>query len=183
MLALAPDLVELDEGWITAPALVLSIFAASELLAHVPTALLLTLGLVFVLLNTYGQLALAVAFVPIETSRLPSLATIFIVVPENRLLAFAPVRIVPLTELTLVLIGLSTTRLLACGVASVVPDTNRLLEPAFVITVLDVGTMFVLVNFVGEHTILRWIFAHSLTFLYRLNAFACAPERDVAEPW
>lgn len=95
------------------------------------------------------------AFVPIETSRLPPLATIFIVVPANRLLAFAPVRIVPLTELTLVLIGLSTTRLLACGVASVVPDTTRLLEPAFVITVLDVDTMFVLVNFVGAHTILR----------------------------
>lgn len=152
LLPLAPDL---DEGWITAPALVLSPFAASELLAHVPTAPLLTLGLVFVLLNVYGLLALAVAFVPIETSRLPPLATIFIVVPANRLLAFAPVRIVPLTELTLVLIGLSTTRLLACGVASVVPDTTRLLEPAFVITVLDVDTMFVLVNFVGAHTILR----------------------------
>lgn len=182
MLALVPGL-ELDEGWMTAPALFLSRFAASELLAHVPTALLLTLGLVFVLLNIYGLLALAVAFVPIETSRLPPLATIFIVVPANGLLAFASVCIVPLTELTLVLIGLSTTRLLARGVASVVPDTNWLLEPAFVISALDVGTMFVLLNFVGAHTILRWRFAHSLTFLYRLNAFVCAPERDVAEPW
>lgn len=154
LLALAPYLVELDEGWFTAPALVLSTFAASELLAHVFTAPLLTLGLVFILLNTYGLLALAVAFVSIETSRLPPLATIFIVVAANCLLAFAPVRIVPLLELTLVLIGLSTTRLAACAVAFVVPDTNPLLEPAFVITVLDVGTMFVLVNFVGAHTIL-----------------------------
>lgn len=159
LLALVPDLTELDEGRFTALALVLTAFGANGLLAHVLTVLLLTLGLVFILPKTHWLPPLAVVLVTLDTSQLPPLATI--VVPENCLLALAPVVTVPLLELTLVLIAgvftagvliaLRTTRLPECAV---VTDENRLLAPAFVILALDVGTLFVLVNKVGVRTLL-----------------------------
>lgn len=94
-------------------------------------------------------LPLAVALAAFDTSRLPPLETILIVVPANCLLAFAPVLTVPLLELALALTALSTIRLPQCAVVFVVPGANRLLAAACVVIVLVVGALFVLVNFVG----------------------------------